>query len=224
MLVLDGDGHVVWLSNEMGALCATSAALHVGDDACEIFPDASKFRREFAIRSQLRKHGFLSNMRIEVHNTGGELIPVELSILPISVDDAEKPLYVAIVRRVEGEEPRREDPENDMRSLASVLDSAPEAVLTVNERGFITYANPDVERLVGQPPERLVDQPIALLLSQRRARSSGSSRRWRPARESATKTSRCTASTVARSRSRPRRAPCARAGERPEARSCSCAT
>jgi hypothetical protein len=63
VLVLDGDGHVVWLSNEMGALCATSSALHVGDDACAIFPDASKFRREFAIRSQLRKHGFLCGSR-----------------------------------------------------------------------------------------------------------------------------------------------------------------
>jgi PAS domain S-box-containing protein len=165
VLVLDADGHVVWLSNEMGELCATSAALHVGDDAWEIFPDASTFRREFAIRSQLRKHGFLSNMRIEVHNTSGELIPVELSILPINGDDEEKPLYVAIVRRVESEETRHEDPRRDVRSLAAVLDSAPEAVLAVNERGFITYANPVVERLVGQPPERLVDQPIALLLN-----------------------------------------------------------
>jgi len=165
VLVLDGDGHVVWLSNEMGELCSTSAALQVGDDALEIFPDASTFRREFAIRSQLRKHGFLSNMRIEVHNTSGESIPVELSILPISADDAEKPLYVAIVRRVEGEGSRGEDPQGDVRSLAAVLDSAPEAVLAVNERGFITYANPEIERLVGQPPERLVDQPIALLLS-----------------------------------------------------------
>jgi len=165
VLVLDGDGHVVWLSNEMGVLCDTSAALQLGDHAWEIFPDASTFRREFAIRSQLRKQGFLSNMRIEVHTSRGDLIPVELSILPINADDAAKPLYVAIVRRIEGEEPRHEDPQSDVRTLAEVLDSAPEAVLAVNERGFITYANPLVERLVGQPPERLVDQPIALLLS-----------------------------------------------------------
>lgn len=165
VLVVDSDGHVVWLSDEMGVLCATSAALHVGDHTSEIFPDASKFRREFAIRSQLREHGFLSNMRIEIHDAHGEVIPVELSILPINMDDAEKPLYVAIVRRVEGEEPRSKDPGNDVQSLASVLDSAPEAVLAVNERGFITYANPVIEQLVGQPPERLVDQPIALLLN-----------------------------------------------------------
>jgi PAS domain S-box-containing protein len=165
VLVLDNDGHVVWLSNEMGALCAASDAIHVGDDATEVFVDALKFRREFVIRSQLREHGFLSNMRIEVPNTRGDVIPVELSILPIPMDDAEKPLYVAIARRVEGEEPRREDPRNDVRSLASVLDSAPQAVLAVNERGFITYANPMIEHLVGQPPERLVNRPIALLLS-----------------------------------------------------------
>jgi PAS domain S-box-containing protein len=160
VLVLDHDGHVVWLSDEMGELCSLSATLHVGDDASEIFFDASEFRREFAIRSQLRKHGFLSNMRIEVRNSRSEVVPLELSILPIGGDDEAKPLYVAIVRRIEGEGPR-----NDLRSLTAVLDSAPEAVLAVDERGFIIYANPAVERIVGQPPERLVDQPIALLLS-----------------------------------------------------------
>jgi PAS domain S-box-containing protein len=164
VLVLDADGQVVWLSNEMGALCAAPAC-HVGDDAREVFPESPAFRREFTIRSQLRREGFLSNMRIEVRDTRGNVIPVELSILPISEDDADKPLYVAIARRVESEEPRRKDPRNGGQSLAAILDGAPEAILAVNERGFISYANPAVERLVGRPPECLVDQPIALLLN-----------------------------------------------------------
>ncbi len=37
VMVLDDDGHVVWLSNEMGALCAASDTLHVGDDATGLF-------------------------------------------------------------------------------------------------------------------------------------------------------------------------------------------
>jgi PAS domain S-box-containing protein len=164
VLVLDSDGHIVWLSNEMGAMCSINAG-HVGQDARAIFPEASKFRREFAIRSQIRKQGFLSNMRIDVRDNRGELVPVELSILPIGVDDVDKPLYVAIARPVEDETPVEEASASDAQLFAAILDGAPEAVLAVNERGFISYANPEVERLVGRSPESLADQPVAKLLS-----------------------------------------------------------
>jgi PAS domain S-box-containing protein len=164
VLVLDGDGHVVWLSNEMGALCADNAS-QLDHDARVIFPESLEFRREFAIRSQIRQQGFLSNMQTEVRDTRGEMIPVELSILPIGEDDLEKPLYIVIARLVGEDEPREKDPRRAARPLGAILDGAPEAVLAVNERGFITYANPAIERLVGQSPECLVDRPIALLLS-----------------------------------------------------------
>jgi PAS domain-containing protein len=160
VLVLDGDGHVVWLSNEMGALCADNAS-QLDHDARVIFPESLEFRREFAIRSQIRQQGFLSNMQTEVRDTRGEMIPVELSILPIGEDDLEKPLYIVIARLVGEDEPREKDPRRAARPLGAILDGAPEAVLAVNERGFITYANPAMP-----------------------ARSSSSCRRWRRARES----------------------------------------
>lgn len=163
VLVLDSDGHVVWLSNQMGLLCV-GAERSVGLDARKVMPDSLEFRREFAIRSQLRQHGFLSNIPIEIRNAEGHLIPVELSILPIRVDESEEPLHVAIARPVKEEStPASDSP--DPGALAAILDCAPEAILAVNERGFISYANPAVERLVGCPPEQLVHRPVAQLLS-----------------------------------------------------------
>jgi PAS domain S-box-containing protein len=47
----------------------------------------------------------------------------------------------------------------------SILDDTPDAVLAVDARGFVEYANAAVERLVGHHRSQIVDQPIAALLS-----------------------------------------------------------
>ena len=46
-----------------------------------------------------------------------------------------------------------------------ILHSAPDAVLTLDDRGFVTYANPAIERLLGSRPEEIVGRPVAVLLS-----------------------------------------------------------
>ena len=47
----------------------------------------------------------------------------------------------------------------------SILDDAPDAVMAVDARGFVEYANAAVERLVGHHRSQIVDRPIAALLS-----------------------------------------------------------
>ena len=124
VLVLDADARVVWLSNEMGALCSADPR-HVGHDARTIFPESTAFRSEFAVRSQLRKRGFLSNMECHVRDNRGELIPIELSILPIDMETDEKPLYVAVARPVENEEPVLGESQPAAKLLAAIVEGAP---------------------------------------------------------------------------------------------------
>jgi len=164
VLVLDGDGHIVWLSDDLGAMCASDGD-PMGRDARDLFCNSQEFRREFSIRSQLRQKGVLSNLRLEMRDRRGKVVPVELNILPIRVDGDERPLHVAIARPIETSRPAWEGAGHEIRSLATVLDGAPDAVVVVDGRGFITYANPRIESLVGRSPASLVDQPIASLLS-----------------------------------------------------------
>jgi PAS domain S-box-containing protein len=163
VLVLDAEGTVVWLSNEMNTLC--SRGLHlIGKDARAVLSDSPEFRREFMIRSKLRNDGILSNMRFSVQKTDGDSLPIELSILPIDPDDANKPLYVAVARPVTETGIGDEHPGSDQLLLAALLDGSPDAVLVVNEHGFITHANAMLESLVGRAPDTLTDRPAALLL------------------------------------------------------------
>jgi len=163
VLVLDAEGTVVWLSNEMSALC--SQGLHlIGKDARATFSDSPEFRRQFVIRSKLRNDGILSNMRFNVKKADGGDLPIDLSILPIDLDDSNRPLYVAVARPVTETGVGNEHPGGDRQLLAAVLDGTSDAVLVVNEQGFITHANARLESLVGRAPGTLIDRPAALLL------------------------------------------------------------
>jgi len=161
ILVLDGDGRIVWLSQEMGALCGIDER-HLGVDVRALFPECPEFRNEFAIRSQLRTQGALADLHLDLHDTRGEVSRVALSFFPIRLADSKSQLYVAIARPVDSDE-EGEDPGKGLP--AAILAGAPEAVVVVNERGFITYANPRVEQLVGHKPDSLRNQPFATLLA-----------------------------------------------------------
>ena len=164
VLVLDAEGNIVWLSNEMNTLCSRARNV-VGRGAAELFRESPDFPRQFAIRSHLRQHGSLSNMRTQILDADGQRITVELSVLPIRLDEAEKPFHVAIARPVEDTRQTREHSSLDTDELAEILDCAPEAVAAVDERGFIRYANPALEELVGRPATGLLNQPVAQLLT-----------------------------------------------------------
>jgi PAS domain S-box-containing protein len=157
VLAVDRDGGVQWVSDELRRLSGSSHA-HVGQDVHRVFPKLPQPEQLFAIRSQLPTAGFLSNMRIDVSDCDGGVLPVDLSILPISTEDSESPLMAVIARRVSDD-----DRIEDARGLEAVLESAPDGVVAVDERGFVTYANAAVERLLGYSREQLRGRPIALL-------------------------------------------------------------
>jgi len=49
----------------------------------------------------------------------------------------------------------------------TVLEASPNAIVAVNERGAITYANPQAETIFGYPEAELVGRPIELLVAER---------------------------------------------------------
>lgn len=162
VLVLDAEGTVVWLSNQMNERCANGLHL-IGQDARAVLADSPEFRREFMIRSQLRNTGSLSNLRLTLKAQDGSDLPIELSILPLTSGEADEKLYVAVARPAEGSD-EDERFESERQLLTAVLDGAPDAALVVNEHGFITHANAMVEPLVGRTPDTLIDRPAAQLL------------------------------------------------------------
>jgi PAS domain S-box-containing protein len=111
--------------------------------------------------------GYLSAPRVrkmgaelELHGLrkSGEEFPVEISLSPL---DTEIGLLVMSVIRDIGDRRKAE------RKFRSLLESAPDAMVIVNRRGFIVLANSQTEKLFGWQRGELLGQPIEILVPER---------------------------------------------------------
>jgi protein-histidine pros-kinase len=86
---------------------------------------------------------------------GGEQFPVEISLSPLKTDGGT--LVMSAVRDVSG----RHRAEKKFREL---LESAPDAMVIVNEAGHIVLVNSQTERLFGYSRGQLLGQPVEMLV------------------------------------------------------------
>jgi PAS domain S-box-containing protein len=166
-LVTDSSGRVLWRSDALVELCG-GERFRLG---CEVktllplLPGFTKPEQAFELRSRLRRDGFLTNAVIELSDEIEESVSIEVNVVPVSDRPEERPFYVVIARPAASEHsvtgPAGQSPAG---SLESILDDAPDAMLAVDARGFVVYANAAVERLLGHGGSQFVDRPVAALL------------------------------------------------------------
>lgn len=89
----------------------------------------------------------------------GREFPVEISLSPLQSQDGEQ-LVMSAIRDISG----RKKAEQKFRNL---LESAPDALVIVNQSGQIVLVNSQVERLFGYPREELLNQRIEILVPPR---------------------------------------------------------
>ncbi|HME71757.1 MAG TPA: ATP-binding protein [Myxococcota bacterium] len=135
VLVVDRSGRVVWMSDSLGLFCDSPSLAAGHSTRCSI---------------EIRRG----------RGTGH----VELSAVLLPGAQPE-PFFLVTARPAVAREeaPRRLESAPEV-SLAAILDSSPEAVLTLDPAGVVTYANPAVARLLGCAPEDVVSQPLTHLL------------------------------------------------------------
>ncbi|HXV35646.1 MAG TPA: PAS domain-containing sensor histidine kinase [Myxococcota bacterium] len=168
VLVTDSDGRVLWRSNGFAALLG-GEQFPVGCEVRTLLPHLPELlhpEQAFELRSRLRRDGFLTNAVIELCGESGDPIRIEINVLPVADRPDARPFYVVIARPVDAT--RRAAVRAERRrdaALESILDDAPDAMLAVDARGFVVYANASVERLLGCSSSEIVDRPVAALLS-----------------------------------------------------------
>jgi len=163
VLVIDGSGCIRAMSNAFGELCRGSEA-RVGLDLRSLNALVARPEQASALRAELRQRGSLASSRVEIRNHDGGTTSVEFSVLPLSDRPEEAGLYVVIARPDEA--PLPEDVQaaaSGTGFAAAVLAGMPDALVVVDEHGYIRFANRALEALVGLARAELVGRPVAAL-------------------------------------------------------------
>ena len=157
MLVFDACGVVRWMSDGFRERCGGAGGrVRVGAS----LPQLPGEERLAELRTRFEARGFLPNARIDLGEPGGPG-PFEVSVLRLPETDGEA-FFAVIARPADAAGPDVAD------GAASILECAPDAILSVDTHGFVRYANPALARLVGEEREQLRHRPLALLAASSR--------------------------------------------------------
>jgi PAS domain S-box-containing protein len=155
----DSDGRMLWISQGLGALRGTSE-WRAGESGHDYFVRPGQLDE---IRARFAALGQLHGERAELRGPHGEAIPVEIDGVRIRSLEPARPLFIGIVRPLAEREKRDEELRETAAFLSAILENSPVAVLAVDGRGFITYANPAVRGALGHEPAALLEKPVAML-------------------------------------------------------------
>jgi protein-histidine pros-kinase len=158
MVVVNESGTIVLVNAQLERLFGYTRKELLGSPVETLVP--SQFRAghpakfaAFISNASFRPMG--SGLELYGERKDGSVFPVEISLSPV---ETEQGLLVSGAVRDITERKREE------RKLQAILNSAPDAMVVVNQSGAIVLVNAQLERLFGYAREELLDAPVETLV------------------------------------------------------------
>jgi PAS domain S-box-containing protein len=161
MVVVNLEGDIVLANSQLEKLFGYKKEFVIGKPVEMLIPE--RFRNVHPLHRNL----YVKSPRTREMGVGLELFglrqdgsefPVEISLSPMESD--QKPLIIAAIRDIT----ERKRAEENFRRL---LESAPDAMVIVDELGEITLVNSQVEKLFGYPRSQLLGHTVEMLIPDR---------------------------------------------------------
>jgi two-component system CheB/CheR fusion protein len=113
---------------------------------------------------QLRTGKHVASWETQRRAKAGRIIDVWVNATPIR-DESERPVLIALTERDVSEQKRSQDALKSSREqLAAVLQTAADAIITINSQGIIQSANAATERLFGYAVSEMIGQNVKMLM------------------------------------------------------------
>jgi PAS domain S-box-containing protein len=161
VIITNADGRMTLVNREAERMFGYARAKLIDQPVEMLVPHRFRarhpgYRRADAEEPRLREMG--ANLELTALRRDGTEFPVEISLSPIATDDGL--LVSTTIRDVS----RRKQAERKFRGL---LESAPVAMVIVDEAGHIVLVNGQTERLFGYRRDEMLEQPVELLIPER---------------------------------------------------------
>jgi PAS domain S-box-containing protein len=168
IVMVDGEGRVVLVNAQTERLFGYARDALIGQSIDVLVPLRIRerhagHRRAFATAPRVRSMG--EGMDLAGQRADGSEFPVAISLSPVDTDEGT--LTIASIRDVsharQAEKALR-DRETRFRAL---LEAAPDAIVIADTQGRIELVNAQTERIFGYARDRLIGQPIEILVPDR---------------------------------------------------------
>lgn len=168
IVIADGEGSIVLVNAQTERLFGYPREALIGQPIECLVPE--RFRE----RHVGHRLGFIAAPRVRSMGEGLELagcradgteFPVAISLSP--VETAEGTLTIAAIRDVTQAKQAEKEMRDRETRFRALLEAAPDAVVIANTQGLIELVNVQAERLFGYPRDRLIGQPIEVLVPER---------------------------------------------------------
>lgn len=161
MVITDAEGTITYTNHQVEAMLGYAPDELVGQKVEMLVPKAFRgrhpgHRASFHERPNTRPMG--AGVDLAAAHKDGHEIPVEISLSPLESDDGR--YVIAAVRDIS-------DRKRQERNFEALLESAPDAMVIVDEQGQIVLANRQTETLFGYERSELVGQPVEILVPER---------------------------------------------------------
>jgi len=161
MLITDASGVIRLANREAVRLFGYSREELTGEVVEKLVPQRHRlnhprYRDAYVEQPRVREMG--ANLELTALRRDGTEFPVEISLSPIVTDEG------IVVSSTIRDVSRRKQAERKFRGL---LESAPDAMVIVDEGGRIVLVNSQAERAFGYRRDELLGQPVELLIPER---------------------------------------------------------
>jgi len=165
ILIADATGHIVLANAQAHEMFEFASAALRGKRVEALLPPRYRavhlaHRAGFLAHPRTRPMG--AGLELFGQRLGGEEFPLEISLSPLDSDEG--PMVMCAVRDMTGRRDARRRAERKFRDL---LESAPDAMVIVDETGKIVLVNSQTEQLFGWPREALLGRPVEDLIPER---------------------------------------------------------
>jgi PAS domain S-box-containing protein len=156
MAVIDEQRRIVWTSEGIRSIPGMQQ-LAPGIDARDFLAKLPRPEQVFPLRSSLRGRSHLEGAPLEICVENGRAIPVDLDLARIPSDEGDLLVVIAAERLT---------PSGDGLD-AALLDALRDAVLAIDESGFVRRANPAALELLECSADQILARSVTSVLASR---------------------------------------------------------